>query len=226
MIDIQQLANALLSESVYIARSSDDAPFGLPGALGATSRSLDVVLMPWLRSRGEWAGRKPAIFIDDVAIKKLIEDENGDEQLHDQILAAVLTHEVGHIAESSPDLTEPTEERCGSAMAALAFSLDAVVDGTVFSFSPFWSHGERFIRGAIHLAYRAAALGCAFPVEFLFFEAYHLPSACEFQHALGREPQYLASVPIRDIHTFQPTGEFIRLWQRCLTDWHKSNGDE
>src|SRR5262245_18018354 len=57
----------------YCVFKSDNPPESctMPYALAFTGRTLDVNLKPWLESRGEYQGRRPAIFFDDIAMCEL-----------------------------------------------------------------------------------------------------------------------------------------------------------
>jgi hypothetical protein len=134
-----------------------------------------------------------------------------------QLTAAVLCHEIAHVAESKPDLSEPTAERREFAHAVAAYSL-VISNGS--DWPPFLGHGPHFVRNAIHLAYRAAVIGIDFPIHFLFSEEqYSVPSAAEFQFVLDTEPQCLADVPIFDVRKYRPRLNYMQLWKQTVERW-------
>ena len=225
MTDAQQIADALLPNiRPYIVLESQSPPHSiwLPGAIGTTSRTLDLLLHPWLTDRGEWRGRHPAIFIADDTIHEMVAAEVGNDRtkfaaIYDQAVAAVVCHEAGHISESQPDLSEPTAERREFSEAIAAYSV-AIADNSPWP--PMFGHSAHFVRNAIHLAYRANMLGYVFPIHMLYCgENYQIAEPENFQYLLGREALNLAGESIFNIRTYRPPLNFVRLWQRCIRRW-------
>jgi hypothetical protein len=170
----QQIASELLPDlPIYFIAESDGAPdkCRLPDALATTGRTLDLLARPWLESRGEWRGRRPAIYLADRVIQRLADAEAGDDatraaDLARQLAAAIVCHEIGHVVESTPDYSEATPKKVEFATAIAAYSL--VVDGST-ALPPMRGHSAKFIRLSLHAAYRANKAGHAFDIGLLFF---------------------------------------------------------
>jgi len=225
MTSAQQLADSLLPGcQPYIVLESQGPPpsVRLPGALAFTGLALDVQLEPWLSARGDWQGRRPAIFVDDDAIRKLALEASAEHggyaaEIERHVLLATVTHEAAHVAQKGIDTRPMTDEFRELAEAAVAYSIAAIEDT---GRPPFLGHDWRWVRLAIHLAHKANALGYTFPISFLFSgESYAITEAKNFAYALGREPVNLESESIFEINTFRPPLNFVRLWQRCVGRW-------
>jgi hypothetical protein len=216
---LEQLLSALLpGESPYVVFQSDDPPVLaiMPNCWAATGRTYDVVLRDWLQSRGQWRGRHPAIYVNDVGIRQFAK-EQASEELAAEVFARQLTiastsHEVGHIIEAGIDRTEVTPKLTDYAGAVAAFSIAISDDDS--GFPPFFGHGPQFIRLAIHCWHRATKAGFESPIDWLFpHEAYGFPAyPSDFASALGEEPSNLEREPLADIPLYRPRKYFIDLW--------------
>jgi hypothetical protein len=223
LLQPSEIAAALLPVPCYTVLESSEPPATcrIPGAIGCTSRTLDVLLKDWLEERGEWVGRRPAIYIADATIAQIAREQatepTGVSQLHNEILVAAVCHELAHVAESEPDYCQPFAELQTFATKLAAYSLSIAEQSP---YPPFFGHGPHFIRAAVHLAYRAEKLGWRFCGDFLFDgNVYGLTDASRFAYALDREPACLAEVSIFEIRKFRAPMLFVRLWQECVNAW-------
>lgn len=213
---LHNLLDSILLRQRYIVFESE-CPQGLPKmgrAAGATSPSLDLALQPWLESRGEWAGRKPVIWIDDLAIRNAT--ATNEEQL---ALAAVAIHEAAHVAEHRQTLRSYPEAVRNAVVKIAAYSEARQHHAST---PPFFQHGWKFVRICSHLRQRARAVGVDVPGHWVFDgDVYELPSLNQFDSTLlgGLEARDLAAEPIEKINTFRPPRAFEELWQRSLRAW-------
>jgi hypothetical protein len=214
---LSNLLDALLPAfSPYVVFESANPPREclLAESLGVTGPLLDVTLMPWLQSRGEWNGRAPAIFVADDRVATVAAEAKASAE---QIVAAVVIHEAAHIVDRGIDLSPPTPERCELAAEVAAYSTRTADDPAR---PPMDGHGWRFVRLAVHLHHRAEATGWHLPINYLFSgRSYEIADPSLFQYALQQEPKNLADVPILEINTFRPPAQFVALWQTCMWAW-------
>ena len=212
---LEQLAAELLGCKVYVCLESDGATSPLPGCWACTSPSCDLLLRPWLESIGR-RGRRPAIYLDDLAIRRAAPDESAaDEMIH-----AVLCHELAHVAEQRIDLAEVTAEATGRAMALAAFS-NSITDSP--SVPPFFGHTPAWLRAVFHVHHRMSAWHHVH-LEWLFdHEALGLSHPDEWLDSLNGEPAALAAVPIFELPRFRPPQRFQELWIRNVERWRDAN---
>jgi hypothetical protein len=81
-------------------------------------------------------------------------------------------------------------------------------------------HGEQFVRVALHLAYRAQALGGAQVIENVIAGAnslgYRSAPWQVFARALGGEPRRLARASVEEVKRLPPPRAFARLFRPNL----------
>ena len=169
-----EIATALLGRDNYIVLQSDQPPDWAirPQAFGMTGRNLDTLLHAWLVERGEWRDRRPAIYIADQLISQVADAEAAGNfqrsiEVHDQLLAAIVVHEVGHIVENGIDLTEQTSVRQLFAQAVAC--TDALEDHS--ELPPFFMHSASWVRLSIHAAYRAETTRMGIPAALLILRS-------------------------------------------------------
>lgn len=215
---LHNLLDAISLRPRYLALESE-GPTGLcksPGVAGATGLSLDLMLQPWLESRGEWIGRRPAIWIDDVAIGASAAKFAADKRL---AVAAVAVHEASHVAAGR---WQQRYYSPGVRDAAVELAAYAEATRHRASVPPFYQHGWQFVRLCVHARHRARMAGCDVPGSWVFDGGvYELPSFEQFEYSLlgGAECEHLAAEPIDAINSFRPPKAFEELWQRSLRAW-------
>ncbi len=221
----RQLADLLLPEhQPYVVFASDCPPAAItmPNAWGATGHTADLLIHNWLADRGEWRGRAPAIFVNDLGVHEHCAKESRGNagqtlQWELQIASAVICHEVAHVAEKSVDLSEPTPSRHEFAEAIAAYSF-AVAESKARP--PFDGHGWKWIRLAIHAAHRAHSHGFNFPIHFLWSgEDYATAAPEQFRFVLAQEPSNLDRESLFEINSFRPPRAFCDLWRECVNRW-------
>src|SRR5262245_52866122 len=114
----------------YVMLASDGEWNGIiSNCWGETGRTFDVVNRELLEARGMWKGRGRAIFVNDVPIKQFA-DENAAasemtaDELFRKLIASVVTHEAGHVAEQGLCFTEPSPLLSKYASLVSAYSVD------------------------------------------------------------------------------------------------------
>jgi hypothetical protein len=208
---------------VYICLQSAGAPAPLAGSYGCTSPTADLLLRPWLESRGRWFGRRPAIFIDDLLLRANVTAEApaDADQLFARWLPTILIHELAHVVHQGVDLAEVTTDTDRRAMALAAFSI-TVQDSP--SLPPWFGHNAEWVRLALHLAHRATALGQPVNVDDLFNgETYGIAEPAEWQYVLVGEEAALERESIWDLQRFRAPLGFIELWRHCVYRWRVNN---
>jgi len=197
------------------------------GALALTSRHLDLMLRPTLERQRRWRGRGPAILLDPAAIA-------GDaghrvrparRRVFPAIAIGLVLHELAHIIDFGPrqDETEPDPDLIKLAQLSLAADLTGVEAPTngPGATVPWRGHEWPFIRIALHLAHRAAAMGVAVTASDVFgARDYELSRTSEYVAALGDEPERLASRPITTINGVPPPDALVALWQADVSAWN------
>ncbi len=172
---------------------------------GWTLPYLDVLLRPVLADRGLWRGRGFACIIRD------------DRLINESAALATALHELSHgVGWQAPAATAPADE----VDRLLCVPLNEFTDDWLPSTkrkdkpAPWHAHADRFIRAAIHVAYRASQLGHhTLPADLqVAGRFYGLSHARRYALALGDEPRELAELPIRSILDSPAPAAFDRLW--------------
>jgi hypothetical protein len=79
------------------------------------------------------------------------------------------------------------------------------------------THGDRFLRAALHLCHRAELTGAWVPTaQVCGGWRYRLSPARAYRAALGDEPRRLTGAAIRDVLDSPAPGPFARLWAADL----------
>ena len=196
-----------------ISRSELDYRFDASaGCGGYTNATLDLKLKDELKSIGEWFGRGFSTVIFDGLIRSLTSSLSPGE-LDDHLIRLVL-HEVCHRFQRGRSVTmledetnwEPVMQR---AMTAIRQEMDSKPDPP--KKTPWENHESDFIRTALHIQYRAEAVG--FPVrisDLWHSEFYKLGPIEEHAEALDDEPQRRVGESLFDIAESEPPADFIQ----------------
>jgi len=196
------------------------------GALALTSRHLDLMLRPTLERQRRWCGRGPAILLDPEAIAA--EAEHRVQPARRRVFSAVamglVLHELAHIIDfgTRPDEAEPDPGLIQFARLSLAADLTGVEAPTngPGATVPWRGHEWRFIRIALHVARRAAAMGFAVTAGDVFdARDYELSPTHRYVAALGDELALLTSQPITTIDDLPPPAAFVALWEADVRAW-------
>ncbi len=221
----EALAAALLPVPVYVLSTSNGAPqtLGLPGSWGTAGRTLDVSARPWLESRGALVGRRPAIYIDDLAIRDAAfaddVDCNSDQRpgLFREYIRAIVIHELAHVVECGID-RQPVSPAVEAKAAFVAAYSASVVDDK--GFPPWRTHTLQFVRAACHLRFRALQIGVDVNLGLLIpFQDYGLSLGVWYWQGLMDEMKKLAALSIFDIATIRPASDVLDLWRSDVTRW-------
>lgn len=195
------------------------------GALALTSRHLDLMLRPTLERQGRWRGRGPAILLDaaEIAAHSAKRIRPARRRVFPVVAAGAVLHELAHIINAGPrDDAEPDPGFVQFSRLVLAADLTGKIDATngPGALVPWHSHEAAFIRIALHLAYRANALGYAVMTIGLFDAAmYGLSPTYGYVAALGDEPERLADRPITTVSHVPPPPAFAELWDANVRAW-------
>ena len=222
----RNLAAAVFPTKVYIIYESDGAPSALNfgDAIGSTGKVADLLAADYLVKRGEWNGRRPLVWLNDVRISELAAEyhairEVEPAELARQLMVAATIHELAHVAEQGVDTAPISNTRKEFAVAIAAYSAETLHSPER---PPFDCHGWRWIRNSIHLHHRALQAGYETPLDLVMIhENYCLPPLEQFASRLhGQfEPSNLARESIFDINTFRPPHLFAELWKDSVRYW-------
>ncbi len=199
---------------------------GDDGALALTSRHLDLMLRPTLERQRRWRGRGPAILIDPVAIatEAAHRVQPARRRVFPGVAMGLVLHELAHIIDLGlrQDEVEPDPNMIVFGRLTLAADLTGVEPPTngPGATVPWRGHEWPFIRIALHLAHRAAAMEVAVTASDVF-EArdYELSRTPEYVAALGDERERLAGWPITTINNLSPPSALVALWQADVSAW-------
>lgn len=196
------------------------------GALALTSRHLDLMLRPTLERQRRWRGRGPTILLDPVAIAAdaAYRPRPSRRRVFPPVVMGVVLHEFAHIIDAGArdDETEPDPDLIQFGRLTLATDLTGVVLPTNGPGAgvPWRGHEWPFIRIALHLAHRAAALGVDVTARDVFdARDYELSPTERYVAALGDEPQRLVGRPIATISQVSPPAAFVALWEANVRAW-------
>lgn len=199
----------LTGRPVYVVPQSAVAEtLGLADACdGYTTPSLDLYLRDAIGPA--WRGRGPCLVVNDLVLTADV-----PEDLEPYFLATAI-HELAHILER-PCLFRDRPQAEPNRLTFEALVLARIVTETLpeaAQAAEILSHGDRFIRAALHLCHRAARVGepIALPLVCAGWR-YGLSHAYAYRAALGDEPTRLADAAIRDVLATPPPEPFARLW--------------
>lgn len=198
---------------------------GVDGPLALTSRRLDLMLAPTLERQRRWRGRGPAILLDPAAIAAdaARRPRSSRRRVFPAVVIGVVLHELAHIVVAGPrDDSEPDPDLIQFGRLTLAADLTGteVPTNGPGADVPWRGHEWPFIRVALHLAHRAAALGVPVAASDVFDARDHeLSPTFRYVAALGNEPARLANTPITTISQIAPPDAFVALWQADVRAW-------
>jgi hypothetical protein len=173
---------------------------------GYTTPNLDLNLRSCIGDR--WQGRGPCMVLNDVSIA----DEHFPEDVAIVAISTVL-HELAHILDrpTPVDLQSlPSDDR-------IEFETLVIANAARHEYRPlpvaYHGHEDAFIRIAIHLHYRAAAVGVkTIPNLLCAGRRYGLSHAHRYIEALGDEPGDLLHLSFAEISRSPPPEAFTELW--------------
>ncbi|HPM24196.1 MAG TPA: hypothetical protein PLP66_09845 [Phycisphaerae bacterium] len=220
------VAPELAGRPLYVVLASDvyADPGNGDGPDGCTMRHLDLMLRPTLERLGRWSGRGPAMVLDPRSIARTAARRirPARRRVFAPAALGVAIHELAHVLTAEPDEAEPTAEyvKAGRAM------LTADADGTETPTNgpgaavPWRGHEWAFIRAALHLTHRAAALGVDLtPRDVFDAEPHGLAPTGRYVAALGDEPDRLAGCDFATIARTPPPAAFAELWLADVRGW-------
>jgi hypothetical protein len=133
----------------------------------------------------------------------------------------VALHELAHVLTAEPDEAEPSAEYVEAGRAMLTADAAGKTPTTGPGAAVPWrGHEWAFIRAALHLARRAAALGLDLtPHDVFDAETYGLAPTGRYVAALGDEPERLAGRDFATIARTPPPAAFGELWLADVRRW-------
>jgi hypothetical protein len=181
---------------------------------GYTTPNLDLNLRSCIGDA--WLGRGPCMVLNDVSIA----DEHFPEDV-DIVAMSTVLHELAHILDRPVPVelqTLPSEDR-------IEFETMVITNAVRHEYRPlpvaYHGHEDAFIRIAIHLHYRATAVGVkTIPNLLCAGRRYGLSHAHRYMEALGEEPIELAHLPFAEITRLPPPDAFIELWHADVRSYH------
>ncbi len=220
------VAPELAGRPLYVVFASDVYPSAGngDGPDGCTMRHLDLMLRPTLERLGRWSGRGPAMLLDPRTIARGAERRIRPARLRAFTPSAfgVVLHELAHVLTTEPDEAEPSAEyvQAGQAMLTADVGGTAAPTNGPGAAVPWRWHEWAFIRTALHLAHRAAALGVdLMPRDVLDAETYGLAPTCRYTAALADEPKRLTGCDFATIARTSPPAAFAELWLTDVRRW-------
>lgn len=189
-------------------------------ALGYFTADLDEVFRDYLTAAKRWDGRKPAMVVDDVEIRRIAADPfcalgAGAGRYIRERTIGVTIHEAAHALELPADTWDrsPTESSTTTAERVIEW---AGATSQPEKPVPWFGHGKRFIRAAVHLHARAVAtdFGCQLRTVARL-ENYRLSSLEAYAETLAAELKQSAESlrSIREILDEPEPSAFAELWQ-------------
>jgi hypothetical protein len=182
---------------------------------GYTTPNLDLNLQSCIGD--DWEGRGPCMVLNDVSLT----EDNFPEDVEFLTFSTVL-HELAHIL----DRPVPVDFHAVPDRGRVEFETMVIANALKHEYRPlptaYFGHEETFIRIAIHLHYRATAIGVkTIPNLLCAGRRYGLSHAHRYIEALGDEPIELAHLPFAKITQLPPPDAFIELWQADVRSYHE-----
>lgn len=187
---------------------------GMSTCDGYTALSLDLHLREYI---DDYRGRGPCLVVNDMTLA------DTDPTDFEHAFLVVVVHELAHILERRflfYERSEPPDE-----IAEEAKQIQRAVSSEAFDADiAFWHHEFRFIRIALHLAYRASRLGVPIaPGSLCAGRRYEQSHACQYAEAIGREPRRFMQASFRTLNRVPPPEAFRRLWTADTLAWIESH---
>ncbi len=198
---------------LYVVRTSE-LPDDLGGNCGVcggfTSEIADLVYRDVIGRR--WVGRGGCVVVNDRMARR---DGWSDPDGVRNWFLTVAAHELAHVLQR-PEPFSPIGERVAPADlrdVAVAM-LSPLADPETSSRLPLReSHDATFVRLALHVAHRAAALGEDLCDTTLLSCGFWLSPAKFYRAALGDELGRMAHLPFAEIRRAPLPAEFLREWE-------------
>jgi hypothetical protein len=173
---------------------------------GYTTPNLDLNLRSCIGDA--WLGRGPCMVVNDVSIA----GEHFPEDVEIVAISTVL-HELAHILDRPMPvdlLSVPSDDR-------IEFETLVIANAARHEYRPlptaYFGHEDAFIRIALHLHYRANAIGVkTIPNLLCAGRRYRLSHAHRYIEALGDEPSDLVDLSFAEISRSPPPEAFTHLW--------------
>jgi hypothetical protein len=182
---------------------------------GYTTPNLDLNLQSCIGDA--WQGRGPCMVLNDVSLT----EDNFPEDVEFLTFSTVL-HELAHIL----DGPLPVDFHGVPDPGRIEFETMVIANALKYEYRPlpvaYHGHEDAFIRIALHLHYRANAIGVkTIPNLLCAGRRYGLSHAHRYMEALGEEPIELAHLPIAEITRIPPPAAFLELWQADVKSYHE-----
>jgi len=212
-------ADDLAGLPLYILPQSrlPDELGGRSVAYGFTAPNLDLYLQEVIAA--DWRGRGPCMVIHDGDFGNL------DPADVEHAFMATVLHELAHVLDRRIGYKHrPPVDPVRLKFEALCVGHAVATEPAARESSlPYAGHGDRFIRAALHLQYRAAIADVAVaPSQLCAGREYGLSHANRYRDALGDEPRRLAHGSFRELLDRPPPEPFSRLWAEDIARWHVS----
>lgn len=229
----ESLAPKDLFDGCYVLAASEIPRRFRPdkATLGYWSRVLDLQLQRPIERLGIWSGRKPAVVINQNAIRQVARESWGRDlervRCARWLALAITIHELAHALSNPIDREEPPAEIAKSFSQAAAKRLANWIAGDEAekrSPPPSWSgHGIGFIRALCHLIHRAEAAGIDrdIPGRFYFASSYGLSSIRHYGLTLRDEITSMSDAAFHEIRATPPPSQFIEQFRKDLERWSR-----
>ena len=238
MVDLTTLARRIApldlppTAPLYLLLASQQPPEELANypAPGATSHWLDLVARDWLKARGDWRGRGPTIWLNDVKIKAAsVQDADGDsafaEDLYRGRLTALLIHEVSHVLSKPIDVDDDFPEVAIPFLKATVSNPHPPQPQDALKPLPWIGHQCDFLRVLAHVVHRAEALlQDRLPDPWLLANRSYCvsPLFC-YRDVLGDEPEDMAGASFSTIRDTPIPEPFLELWRDDAARYLREN---
>ena len=175
-----------------------------PGAVAYALRGPSLPIRDYLIASGQWRGEWGSFLI---YVPPLPSREKA---------LGTLLHELSHLLPPKPPIADTlgeTDAEAAAFQSGLFAGMLALRDRPE-EYQPWRGHDCRFIRRAIHLRHRAAALGVQVPLKALSIagERYGLSDWGDYQLALNTEPLRLSGKSFAEIERTPPPPKFAELF--------------
>ncbi len=196
-----------------------------PHTIAFTMQILDLILRPTLERLGRWRGRGPAMIIDpaEVAAVSAHRPRVSRQRSFKPVFLGAILHELSHILDlgqdeeaDPPALVVEIGRRVISAESASELPPSNGHGAPI----PWRLHDWRFIRVALHLAYRAIQAGEQISaLDIIDTAELGLSPIWQYAKALGDEPDRLVHQSFAVIHATPVPKAFAAVWRRDLLRW-------